>query len=150
VGLGWYSAFLPPISRSLELDDTKWKIPIKSSRWSLGMLGLCKLTVRIAVRHSANLQPNIKIQKAGYTNASMLWLHPASDLDHSDGMDLSRITHCIVSRVAYSTTSLHGIMRSSFPEVCGNASDHIIGPGQGKYHQAELSDCRGFKLRHTA
>jgi hypothetical protein len=80
----------------------------------------------------------------------MLRSLPASDLERWDGIDISQIIPCIIERVAYLTTSIHDMMSSSLPEVCGEASDHIIGPGQGKCQQAEVSDCRGFKPRHMA
>jgi hypothetical protein len=55
-------------------------------------------------------------------------------------MDLSQIIPWIMEKVAYMTTSIHDMMSSSLPEVCGEASDHIIGLGQGKCQQAELFD----------
>jgi hypothetical protein len=75
---------------------------------------------------------------------------PASDLERWDGMDLSQITPCIIERVAYLTTSIHDMKSSSLPEVYGEASDHIIGPGQGNCQQAEVSDCRGLNPKHMA
>ena len=70
--------------------------------------------------------------------------HPGSlrpgDGERWDGRDLSQIKPCIIERVAYLTTSIHDMMSSSLPEVGGEASDHFIGPGQGKCQQAELSD----------
>jgi hypothetical protein len=69
----------------------------------------------------------------------MLYLSRAGDCQRWDGIDLSRITPCIIERITYLTTSIHDMMKSSLPEVCGEASDHIIGAGQGKCQQAELS-----------
>lgn len=46
-----------------------------------------------------------------------------------------------MQKVAKLTTSILDIVSVSLTEVSGKASDHIIGPGQGQCHQAELSDC---------
>jgi hypothetical protein len=95
--------------------------------------------------------PNIQMQKTGkgVTGQSNEFLS-TSDLERWDGMDLSQIIPWIMEKVAYMTTSIHDMKSSSLPEVYGEASDHIIGPGQGKCQQAEVSDCRGLYPKHMA
>ena len=61
---------------------------------------------------------------------------PASDLERWDGIDLSRITPCIIERITYLTTSIHDMMKSSLPEDCGEASGHV--PSSGVKPQARM------------